>query len=369
MQGIRVVNCCRELKPLSFGSGVAPEVSEGVAFAAIGDSQPVLARMPFSQVTQSFMRELRLLRSDLVLYTGDRIWGFSDTAQEIRNAYDRFCALAATTGIPFYAVPGNHECQSDEAAIALLEEQGLQSHGSFDAGGLHFVGLNTDEFCREGRVTGEQLKWLEADLAERAGSRGIFVFMHRPLFSWFQGDFNPDDGERLHGLFRSHGVRAVFAGHDHFFDLHEFDGVRYYTAGGGGGTLYAQPPRGGFSHYLLVRVDGTTFDVDVIEPGHLEVHYVAANDGLEPVTVARVLNSTERRLQARSLELRVPRLSSRELYRLSTDYVESDGTRVELVPTLRDVVDNGDGGVTLSVEVDIPDGYGFYVTAEEREPR
>jgi len=85
--------------------------------------------------------------------------------------------------------------------------------------------------------------------------------------------------------------------------------------------------------------------------------------------VARVLNTTERPLRARNLELRVPRLSAPDLYTLTTDYVEFDGARVELKPTLRNVVDNGDGSVMLSVEVDVPDGSGFYVIAKAREPR
>jgi hypothetical protein len=193
--------------------------------------------------------------------------------------------------------------------------------------------------------------------------------MHRPLFSWFQGDFNPDDAVRLQDLFRTQPVRAVFAGHDHFYAEEERDGVRYFTVGGGGGTLYAQPPQGGYSHYLLVHVDGERFDVEVIDPGRLQIDYVAGNDGLEPVTTARVMNTTERKLVARNLELRVPRLSSRELYRLSMDYVEFDGTRVDLHATVREIVDNGDGSVTLSVEVPVPDGSAFYVTAEAREPR
>jgi 3',5'-cyclic AMP phosphodiesterase CpdA len=200
-------------------------------------------------------------------------------------------------------VPGNHELQSDPAAIAVFEEQGHAPYGSFDVGRWHFVGLNTDELCNEGRVTGEQLDWLRADLVAHAGTE-TFVFMHRPLESWFQGDFNPDDADVLHELFRQHGVRAVFAGHDHFFDERERDGVRYFTVGGGGGTLYAQPPRGGFSHYLLVRSDNGELEVDVIEPGHIEVQTVAGNDGLEPVARVRVMNTTERRLSARNLELR-----------------------------------------------------------------
>jgi 3',5'-cyclic AMP phosphodiesterase CpdA len=354
------------LHPLNVGSVQAPS-APAVRLAVLGDCQPVLPRMPFSQVTKTIMRELRLVRPDLVLYTGDRIWGFGETPQQIRNAYDRFRALAETTGVPFYAIPGNHELQSDPAAIALFDDQGHAPYGSFDAGAWHVVGLNTEEFCREGRVTAEQLDWLQADLAANRDSAGIIVFMHRPLFSWFQGDFNPDDSERLQELFRSHPVRAVFAGHDHFYAEEEHDGVRYFTVGGGGGTLYAQPPRGGYSHYLVVHLVDGELEVEVIEPGRLEVQTVAGNDGLEPVTTVRVMNTTERRLLARNLELRVPRLASPDAYRLSTDYVEFDGTRVELDASLRQLVDNVDGSVTLSVEIPLPDGAGFYVTAEARE--
>jgi 3',5'-cyclic AMP phosphodiesterase CpdA len=341
--------------------------SRSLDFAVLGDCQPPLARMPFSNVTHAIMRELRLLRPRFVLYVGDRIWGFGETPQQMLNTYDRFSALAATTGVPFYAVPGNHECQSDPAAIELLESFGRPSYGSFDVGRYHFVGLNTEEFCLEGRVTGEQLAWLEADLESSRESDGIVVFMHRPLFSWFQGDFNPDDAAGLQELFRSYPVRAVFAGHDHFYAEEEHDGVRYFTVGGGGGTLYAQPPRGGYSHYLLVRPKGDAFDVDVIDPGRLQVDYVAGNDGLEPVTRARVINTTERSLVVRNLELRLPRLSAPELYRLSTDYVEFDGTWVEIAASVPEIADNGDGSVTLSVEVPVPDGSAFYVTAEARE--
>jgi 3',5'-cyclic AMP phosphodiesterase CpdA len=336
-------------------------------FAVVGDCQPVLPRMPFSRVTHDVMRELRLLRPAFVLYTGDRIWGYRETRQAMLNTFDRFRALADTTGVPLFAALGNHEMQSDPAAVAVLEEAGSDFYGSFDAGPYHFVALNTDEVNLEGRLTGEQLDWLRGDLAAHRNAAGIFVFMHRPLFSWFQGDFNPDDANELQSLFRSHAVKGVFAGHDHLYYEEVHDGIPYVTTGGGGGTVYAQPPRGGFAHYLLVHVSGDGVGIDVIEPGHLEVTYVAGNDGLEPVTRARVVNTTERRLIARNLELRVPRLSSPDYYRLSTDYVEFDGTRVELDATLREILDNGDGSVTLSVEVPVPDGSAFYVTAEALE--
>jgi hypothetical protein len=115
------------------------------------------------------------------------------------NDIDRFRALADTTGVPLYNVPGDHEMQSDPVAVAILEEKGHDLWGSFDIGAYHLIALNTDEVNREGRVTGEQLEWLKEDLAASAGVQGIFVFMHRPMFSWFQGDFNPDDVEILRG--------------------------------------------------------------------------------------------------------------------------------------------------------------------------
>ena len=187
------------------------------------------------------------------------------------NDIDRFRALADTTGVPLYNVPGNHEMQSDPVAVAILEEKGHDLWGSFDIGAYHFIALNTDEVNREGRVTGEQLEWLKEDLAASAGVQGIFVFMHRPMFSWFQGDFNPDDVEILRGLFRAYPVRAVFAAHDHFYYREDHDRISYFTVGGAGGPLYAHPRRGGFAHYLIVSVGPGGVEYDVAEPGHLQV--------------------------------------------------------------------------------------------------
>ena len=100
----------------------------------------------------------------------------------------------------------------------------------------------------------------------------------------------------------------------------------------------------------------------------MEVKYTAGNDGLEPISTARVMNTSDRDLVARNLQFRVPRLSSRSLYRIMTDLKDERGRKVDLAATLRDIVDMHDGSVTLSVEVMLPAGTGFYVTVEAREP-
>lgn len=354
------------MRPITRVTEPALESREAFRFVAGGDSRPTLPNCGFPRVTHRIFREMRLLRPAFVLYTGDFMWGYGAGRQEMLNDIDRFRALADTTGVPLYNVPGNHEMQSDPTAIELLRAQGHDLFGSFSVGNWHFVGLNTDEFCLEGRVHGEQLDWLREDLAAHRDAAGTFVFMHRPMHSWFQGDFNPDDAELLRELFAGHGVRAVFAAHDHFHHEEEHAGVRYMTVGGAGSPMYAQPPRGGFAHYVLVTVGPDGVDFNVVEPGRLDVDHVAGNDGLEPLSIARVANGTDRDLELGNLEFRVPRLESPDRYRLSVDYRDWERNAQHVPARLRSVIDLGDGSVLLSVAVAVPTGVAFRVAVEAR---
>ena len=356
----------RGFRPLTEITELAVDEGDGLDFIVTGDSRPTLPNYPFARVTHRIFREIRLLRPALVLYAGDVIWGYDASRQEMLNDLDRFRTLADTTGVPLYNVPGNHEMQTDREAILLLEQQGHDLYGSFNAGGCHFIALNTDEYWLEGRVTGEQLEWLRADLEANKDAEHVFVVLHRPLFSWFQGNFNPDDVEILRDLFRSYPVRATFSAHDHFHHAEEHDGIRYMTVGGAGAPLYAQPPGGGFAHYVIVSVRASGVEYNVVEPGHLVVEHVAGNDGIEPLTIARVTNTTDRDLPIRNLELRVPRLSSVDDYRLTVDYVDWERQRRDLPLRLRSVHDLRDGSVVLSVEILAPTGTAFRVVAEAR---
>ena len=340
----------------------------GFTFAVMGETRPTLPRMPFPRFALETMRELALLQPAFVLCTGDTIWGYGDSEQEFVNELDRFRALADSTGVPLFNAPGNHEMRTDEAAISLLRSSGQELYGSFDFGPYHFVALNTDEFWKEGRVSGEQLEWLASDLELNRDARGIFVFMHRPLFSWFQGDFNPDDAAGLQALFGAYPVEAVFASHDHFHHEERHGGVRYLTVGGAGAPLYAQPTTGGFAHYLLVTVGPGDTDYNVVEPGHVEVAHVAGNDGLEAVSTARVANTTDRDLLLRNLEFRAPRLASPDGYRVSVSFTDWERKRVEHTASIGWVDDMRDGSVTVHVAVEIPTGTAFYVTLEAHHP-
>jgi hypothetical protein len=354
----------RPVNPRPFGPLDGPD---GFTFAVTGDGRPTVAGMSFPQVTVDIMRELALLRPAFTLYTGDAIFGYKRSRRQMLNELDRFRALADTSRVPLFNVPGNHEAQSSAAAMDVLAEWGHDLYGSFDFEGWHFVGLNTDEPNREGRVTGEQLDWLEQDLRAAASAHGTFVFMHRPLFSWFQGDFNPDDARVLMKLYSTHGVRAVFAAHDHFYYEEEHDGVRYVTVGGAGGPFYTQPPAGGFSHYVLVSCAPGGVGYNVVQPNRVDVETLSGNDGLEPVTNVRLANITDRDLLARGVRLRVPRMDDASQYRVSALSRDFALTEVQLEPAIDEIADLGDGSAEVTIRVTLPTGCAVWVTAEARE--
>jgi Calcineurin-like phosphoesterase len=364
--GVRGSMPQRPLRPINSISVPVPDSHERFTFAVMGETRPPAPRMSFPQISRTVMAELALLRPAFVLCTGDLIWGFEDTREEMLAELDSFGELADGTGVPLFSVPGNHEVQSRPMALEVLEQWGHDLYGSFDLGQYHFVALNTEEIEYEGRVSGEQLEWLEADLAANRDAAAIFVCMHRPLFSWFQGDFNPQDADALRRLFATHPVHAVFSAHDHFFYEEVHDGVRYITVGGGGAPAYAQPQGGGFAHYLLVSVEPGRVDINVVEPHRLEVEYEHGNDGIARRARARVANTTDRDLLARNLEFRMPSAGGADGYEVSVDFIDFARKRIELPARIRAATDMPDGTAVVAVELVLPRGTGFWVDVEVR---
>jgi hypothetical protein len=95
----------------------------------------------------------------------------------------------------------------------------------------------------------EQHAWLTREL-EAARDRNAVVFVqfhHAPFSAGVHGrPPGKGDGKDLHsgqplrglaGLFKEHGVRAVFCGHDEMYEHSFADGVHYYTVGVGGDLL------------------------------------------------------------------------------------------------------------------------------------
>lgn len=132
---------------------------------------------------------------------------------------------------------------------------------SFRTGGHQFLFLDSSD----PDTYPFQLHWLKEQLRDPA-SRYRFVFIGHPLYTTAKKSAIDSDDQylqdttfrdRLHELFRSHGVDAVFSSNLHLFDHQTRDGVDYVVTGGAGGLVLNDETS--FYHY----VDVTTRDGEV----------------------------------------------------------------------------------------------------------
>jgi 3',5'-cyclic AMP phosphodiesterase CpdA len=107
---------------------------------------------------------------------------------------------------PVWTIPGNHEVfgiERDKSGVtadhrlygrAMYRRYRGPDYYSFNAGGVHFVGLNSvdiDDTRYYGHLDQAQLAWLERDLRAVPSTMPVVTFNHIPFFSSM---------ESVHGL-------------------------------------------------------------------------------------------------------------------------------------------------------------------------
>jgi hypothetical protein len=136
----------------------------------------------------------------------------------------------------------------------------------------------------------EQYAWLERQLADaRAEGRIILVQFHHAPYSSGPHGLPPGNGvgensqsgwplRALADLFRTHGVCAVFSGHDEMYEHSIVDGIHYYDVGIGGDALRGPEPDANNGRQVFLAHDHSPerWNGDVLESGgkhygHVEV--------------------------------------------------------------------------------------------------
>ena len=136
-------------------------------------------------------------RPAFVLVTGDLVQDALRVGEtEARGFYELYVKTAATFPVPVWSVPGNHENFGIERHLSLVPKThplyGKQmfrsylgpTYYSFNAGGIHFVGLDSvdvDDLWYYGHVDSAQLAWLKADLALVPPTMPVVTFNHIPF--------------------------------------------------------------------------------------------------------------------------------------------------------------------------------------------
>ncbi len=261
-----------------------------------------------------------------ILSTGDNIYGDissfllgvlhtgaadSDWADKFFEPYQPLIAR-----VPFFPTLGNHdgnetEKRGDLAAVLdnfPFPRNKPARYYNFTYGGLaEFFGLDSTKNTESGAPraayleNSEQFRWMQTEFA-KPHPLWVIPFFHHPPFT--AGPLHAASYNQLRhwvSLFGASGVKVVFNGHEHNFQVSEANaetsGIQFIVSGAGG-ELRAGDVRKKMkhahirawaqeNHFLVVEIDGQTMQVT---PLSFEPMHVVASDGSPvslPITITQ----------------------------------------------------------------------------------
>ncbi len=215
----------------SFKTAPTPKDPVAFRFVAYGDTRTR------HDVHQKVVNAIVKVNPDFVIHTGDmEVDGRASDLWPIFFSIERVLLSRAA----FFPVLGNHE-QNSSYYYQFFDVR--KPYYSFNWGNSHFTMLNSEGSDSAGSPREafwpEQRRWLENDLQRAKSADFRFVAFHTPPFSVVKGRMNAKHPvQDLVPLFEQHKAAAVFLGHDHNYQHHLKNGVRYLVVGGGGAPLY-----------------------------------------------------------------------------------------------------------------------------------
>src|ERR1700731_1955954 len=198
---------------------------------AIGTLEEAIGKVKSLPAKPSFM-----------IHTGD-ITHLSKPAE-----FDNAARVIAQSGLDVHYVPGEHDFLDEEVKL-YRDRYGKNAKGagwySFDADGVHFIGLVNVVNLKAGglgNLGADQLEWLEGDLRGRSKSTPIVVFAHIPLWTVYpEWGWGTEDGARALDYLKGFGSVTVLNGHIHQVMQKVEGNVTFHTARS---TAFPQPAPG-----------------------------------------------------------------------------------------------------------------------------
>jgi 3',5'-cyclic AMP phosphodiesterase CpdA len=183
------------------------------------------------------------VRPSFMIHTGD-ISHLSKASE-----FDDAERIISQARLDVHYVPGEHDLIDPEAGKLYRERYGRGTRGagwySFDANGVHFIGLVNVVNLKAGglgNLGAEQLEWLEDDVQGRSASQPIVVFAHIPLWSVYpEWGWGTEDGAKALGYLKRFGSVTVLNGHIHQVMQKVEGNVTFHTARS---TAFPQPAPG-----------------------------------------------------------------------------------------------------------------------------
>ena len=195
------------------GSAAAAEPA-GMTFLQISDSHVGFDKPANPNALGTLEEAINKIRAmptkpSFMIHTGD----ITHLSKQVE--FDNAERIISQAKLDVHYVPGEHDFIDEEVKL-YKERYGKGTRGagwySFDAGGVHFVGLVNVVDLKAGglgNLGGEQLEWLEDDLKGKSKSTPIVLFAHIPLWTVYpQWGWGTEDGARaldyVEGLWFGH---------------------------------------------------------------------------------------------------------------------------------------------------------------------
>jgi len=236
--------------PASLGiiDGALAEEPKGFTFLQISDSHMGFDK-PANPNAKGTLEEAiaraRTIpnRPAFMIHTGD-ISHLSKASE-----FDDAEKIISQARLDVHYVPGEHDLIDEDRGKLYMARYGRGTRGfgyySFDANGVHFIGLVNVVDLKGGGLGylgPEQLEWLENDLKGRSASQPIVVFAHIPLWTVYpEWGWGTDDGAQALGYLKRFGSVTVLNGHIHQVMQKVEGNVTFHTARS---TAFPQPAPG-----------------------------------------------------------------------------------------------------------------------------
>lgn len=226
------------------------------------------ANKEFSRETvnmEKAIAESNRLKPAFVVICGDLVNKPGDLAQIAE--YKRIAAKLDPS-IKLYSVSGNHDVENVPtlASLALYKKHFGDDRYTFRSGNILGIILNSSLIKDPSLAPIEaanQLEWLIQVLkdAKKSNARNIMVFMHHSLFLKDSNEadeyfnINAERRKIYLELFKTYGIKQVFAGHYHRNAYGKFGDMEMITTGPVGRPLGADS-----SGFRIINVKGKIVD-------------------------------------------------------------------------------------------------------------
>jgi 3',5'-cyclic AMP phosphodiesterase CpdA len=210
--------------PLAPAAQQPPGIAESLKFAVIGDNGD--GSKAQYQVGTQMAQARAMFPYEFVIMLGDNVYG-RQRPDDFVTKFQQPYASILQAGVPFYAAIGNH----DSSATLSFDgfNMGSKRYYTFARKNVRFFVLDTNLLERT------QIEWLDDRLRETREEWRIAYF-HHPLYS--DGNRHGSNEELrvlLEPLLIRHGVRVVFAAHDHIYSRSKpQNGIVHFVEGSSG---------------------------------------------------------------------------------------------------------------------------------------